>query len=168
RGGAIVWLRGLRTVDCDQLVEHLLGSAQLPSEVRAWVLEFAEGNPLFLEEMLRMLIDAGLLRRDAGRWVATVGMAALATPGTIQALIAARLDRLHDEERAVIQRASVVGKVFYWGAVTELSPEPARAQVGGDLQTLLRKELILPEISAFAGEDAFRFSHILVHDAAYS
>ncbi len=67
----------------------------------------------------------------------------------------------------MIQRASVVGKVFWWGAVTELSPEDDRPRVGSNLQTLLRKELVHPDRSGFAGEDAFRFSHILVRDAAY-
>ena len=67
----------------------------------------------------------------------------------------------------MIQRASVVGKVFWWGAVTELSPEDDRPRVGSHLQTLLRKELVHPDRSGFAGEDAFRFSHILVRDAAY-
>ena len=67
----------------------------------------------------------------------------------------------------MIQRASVVGKIFWWGAVTELSPEDDRPRVGSHLQTLLRKELVHPDRSGFAGEDAFRFSHILVRDAAY-
>jgi class 3 adenylate cyclase/tetratricopeptide (TPR) repeat protein len=168
RSGSVIQLQSLDAADSAQLVEHLLGHAQLPPSVHSWVVESAEGNPLFVEEMLRMLIDDGLLRHTDGRWVTTGDLAGLAAPTTVQALIAARLDRLHEDERAVIQRASVAGKVFYWGAVTELSPESARAQVGGNLQTLLRKELILPELSPFAGEDAFRFSHILVHDAAYT
>ena len=67
----------------------------------------------------------------------------------------------------MIQRAAVVGQVFFWGAVTELSPEDARPAVGANLQTLQRKELIRPEASSFAGQDAFRFSHLLVRDAAY-
>lgn len=117
--------------------------------------------------MLRTLIDDGVLRLDDGAWVATADLSRLSAPDTIQALIMARLDRLQDEERAVIQRAAVVGQVFFWGAVTELSPEDARPAVGTSLQTLQRKELIRPEASSFAGEDAFRFSHLLVRDAAY-
>ncbi|MGZ4205835.1 MAG: ATP-binding protein, partial [Actinomycetota bacterium] len=168
RAGATVALQPLGETEAEELVENLLGHTSLPAEVRARVVESAEGNPLFVEEMLRMLIDDGLLRRDDGHWIPTGDLSRVSTPRTIQALIAARLDRLEDEERAVIQRASVVGKVFYWGAVTELSPEDVRGTVGSNLQTLLRKELILPEPSSFAGEDAFRFSHILVHDAAYA
>ena len=67
----------------------------------------------------------------------------------------------------MIQRASAVGRIFWWGAVTELSPEDDRPRVGSHLQTLLRKELVRPDRSRFAGEDAFRFSHILIRDAAY-
>jgi len=166
--GAVVTLHPLDATDSERLVDHLLGRVGVPPEVQDWVVDSAEGNPLFVEEMLRMLIDDGLLRRDEDRWLAAGDLAAVETPATIQALIAARLDRLEEEERAAIQRASVAGRVFYWGAVAELSPEQQRPQVGGNLQTLLRKELILPELSPFAGEDAFRFSHILVHDAAYS
>jgi tetratricopeptide (TPR) repeat protein len=88
-------------------------------------------------------------------------------PRTIQALIGARLSRLDEGERAVIHRASVVGKIFYWGAVAELSNAEVRPNVGSHLQALLRKELIEPEASTFAGEDAFRFSHVLVRDSAY-
>jgi class 3 adenylate cyclase len=168
RAGSIVSLHPLEPTHSGQLIRNLLGQTSLPADIQARVVESAEGNPLFVEEMLRMLIDDGLLRRDDGQWVATADLSRVPAPRTIQALIAARLDRLQDDERAVIQRASVAGKVFYWGAVTELSPEDARGSVGGNLQTLVRKELIAPEHSPFAGEDAFRFSHILVHDAAYT
>lgn len=89
-------------------------------------------------------------------------------PPTINALLTARLDRLDGEERAVIQRGSVVGQVFYWGAVAELSPYDARDGVGAYLQALVRKELIRPDLTDLSGEDAFRFSHILVKDAAYN
>ncbi len=167
RAGTLVSLRPLGPAESEDLVRNLLGSARLPDEIRTRVVEAAEGNPLFVEEMLRMFIDDGFLRRDDGQWVPTVDLSEVSTPGTIHALIAARLDRLQEEERAVIQRAAVVGKVFYWGAVTELSPEEVRGKVGGSLQTLVRRELILPEPSPFAGDDAFRFSHILVHDTAY-
>ena len=167
RSGTMVALQPLGPAESEELIRNLLGHTRLPAEVQARVVEAAEGNPLFVEEMLRMLIDDGFLRRDDGHWVPTVDLSEVSTPGTIQALIAARLDRLGEDERDVIQRASVVGKIFYWGAVTELAPEGSRADVGGNLQTLARKELILPEVSPFAGDDAFRFSHILIHDTAY-
>ena len=167
RAGTVITLSPLDPATSDDLIQNLIGSARLPAEIRDRIVEAAEGNPLFVEEMLRTLIDDGVLRRDDGAWVATADLSRLSAPGTIQALITARLDRLQDEERAVIQRAAVVGQVFFWGAVTELSPEDARSAVGANLQTLQRKELIRPEASSFAGQDAFRFSHLLVRDAAY-
>jgi class 3 adenylate cyclase/tetratricopeptide (TPR) repeat protein len=165
--GTLIALDPLSGTECERLIEGVLGEAELPEEARDRITEAAEGNPLFVGEMLRMLVDDGLLARDDGHWAITEDLTGFSPPSTIQALLAARLDRLDDEERAVIQRASLVGRVFYWGAVAELSPEDQRADVGAHLQALLRKELIRPDESTFAGEDAFRFSHILVRDAAY-
>jgi class 3 adenylate cyclase/tetratricopeptide (TPR) repeat protein len=165
--GTVVSLSPLKDDDGALLVQNLVGQTTLPAQIRGRILEAAEGNPLFLEEMLQMLIDDGLLHRSNGEWVATADLSHVSTPKTIQALIAARLDRLQEQERAVLQRGSVVGAVFYWGAVTDLSPQLERGGVSARLQALLRKELIQPEPSPFAGEDAFRFIHILIRDAAY-
>jgi class 3 adenylate cyclase/tetratricopeptide (TPR) repeat protein len=152
----------------ERLIDNLLGQAPLDEELRARIRHAAEGNPLFVEEILRMLVDQGSLHRDDGRWVATGDLTSIPIPPTINALLAARLERLDREERAVIQRASVVGRTFWWGAVTELSPPPEQAAVGGHLQALVRRELVRPDRSRFVGEDAFRFSHILIRDAAYA
>ena len=165
--GETIVLEPLSQDQSADLIANLLGSVGLPADVQARITGAAEGNPLFVEEMLRKLIDERLLERDNGHWSARGDLSEVAVPGTINALLSARLDQLELEERAVIQRASVVGKIFWWGAVTELSPEDDRPRVGSHLQTLLRKELVHPDRSGFAGEDAFRFSHILVRDAAY-
>jgi len=165
--GKVVSLSPLKADDGALLVQNLIGQAALPVQIRARILDAAEGNPLFVEEMLKMLIDDGFLERSNGEWVTTADVSSMSTPKTILALITARLDRLEQQERSVLQRASVIGRVFYWGAITDLSPQPARTGVGANLQSLLRKELIQPEPSPFAGDDAFRFSHILIRDAAY-
>jgi class 3 adenylate cyclase/tetratricopeptide (TPR) repeat protein len=159
-------LEPLTETESDVLIENLLGRARLSTEARNRIVEAAEGNPLFVEEMLSMLIDEGLLERQNGDWVPTADLSKVAVPPTIQALLAARLEQLDGEERAVMQRASVVGRVFYRGAVAELSPEPARAAVGGHLQTLVRRELIRPHAKEFSDE-TYRFRHILIRDAAY-
>jgi len=149
------------------LIAGILGGTHLDDRAMQRIAESAGGNPLFLEEMLRMLEDDGRLRRGGAGWVATGDLSAVAVPPSIQALLGARLDRLSPGERDVIRCASIVGKVFWWGAVAELAPEGVRSHVGSHLQTLVRKDLIRPERSSFAGEDAFRFHHILIQEAAY-
>jgi predicted ATPase/class 3 adenylate cyclase len=161
-----VLLEPLSEEQCGQLIENLLGRAELNPDARDRIVDAAEGNPLFVEEMLSMLIDDGLLRRDDGHWIATGDLGAITVPPSIQALLAARLDRLEREERAVVERASVVGRVFYRGAVSELSPEPVRQGIGGHLRTLVRRELIRPHVAEF-DDETYRFRHLLIRDAAY-
>jgi class 3 adenylate cyclase/tetratricopeptide (TPR) repeat protein len=150
-----------------ELIAAILGGDRLDERTTARIAQAAGGNPLFLEEMLRMLEDDGLLQRQDGGWVATADLSDVDVPASIHALLGARLDRLAADERSVIRCASVIGKVFWWGAVAELVPASLRAEVGSHLQTLVRKELVRPERSSFAGEDAFRFHHILIQETAY-
>jgi class 3 adenylate cyclase/tetratricopeptide (TPR) repeat protein len=162
-----ILLEPLPDEQCERLISNLLGQAEVGDRVRSRILEAAEGNPLFVEQMVSMLIDDGLLVKDDGRWVATANLSEVPVPPTIAALLAARLDRLTAEERAVIQRASVVGKLFYRGAVAALSSEPERPAIVGHVMSLVRKELVRPETTSLPGEDAFRFRHLLIRDAAY-
>jgi class 3 adenylate cyclase len=135
----VVELRPLTDDESRELIANLLGAAGLSGDTAERISSAAEGNPLFVEEMLRMLIDEGRLRRSNGHWTPTGDLSEVDVPGTINALLAARLDQLEPNERAVVQRASVIGRTFWWGAVTELSPEDLRSRVGSHLQTLLRK-----------------------------
>ena len=162
-----VLLEPLNDEEAGRLVENFLGQAQLEATVAQRVTEAAEGNPLFVEEMLAMLIDDGLLERRNGGWAATGDLGDVAVPPTIQALLASRLDRLAPDERAVIERASIEGKVFHRGSVAELAPPEIGAQVMQHLQALVRMELVRPERAELVGEDAFRFRHLLMRDAAY-
>jgi class 3 adenylate cyclase/tetratricopeptide (TPR) repeat protein len=162
-----ILLEPLAEGDVSELVDNLLGRADIAAVARDRILEAAEGNPLFVEEMLGMLIDDGLLRFADGAWRGVDDLAQVTVPPTIQLLLAARLDRLDAEERAVIERGSVEGKVFHAGAVATLSPATLRPNVRPRLLALARKELIRPDRAEFAGEDAFRFRHLLIRDAAY-
>ena len=159
-------LAPLSETECAELIDHLLGSSDLPVDVRARITGVAEGNPLFVEEMLRMLIDDGLLARDGGGWVPAGDIADVSVPPTISALLSARLDRLSEPERTLIEAAAVCGKEFHRGALLELSSDG-----GGDLdvhlRSLVRRELVTPERSLLPGEDAYRFRHLLIRDAAY-
>ncbi|MGI8407849.1 MAG: ATP-binding protein, partial [Actinomycetota bacterium] len=160
-------LEALGDDEVDRLVVHLLGDLPLPAEVKQRVAAAAEGNPLFVEQMIAMLLDEELIKRSNGGWVVTGHLSELSVPPTVQALIASRLDRVALEERQVLERASVVGAVFYRGAIVELGPEDQRPEISGRLMNLVRRELIRPERAEFAGQDGFRFRHILIRDAAY-
>jgi class 3 adenylate cyclase/tetratricopeptide (TPR) repeat protein len=141
--------------EAEALLELLSGETELTVDLFTRITEAAEGNPLFVEQMLAMLTENGSAKSD------------FAIPPTIHALLAARLDRLEPQERAVIERASVIGKEFWRGAVTELTPAHERESAGPRLMTLTRKEFIEPSASIFPEEDGFRFRHILIRDAAY-
>ena len=146
-----VLLEPLTASETDELIERLLGSAQLSGATRERIAAAAEGNPLFVEQMLAMVQDS----RDEE----------ISVPPTIQALLAARLDQLPDGERAALERGAVEGQVFHRGAVQALAPDdPA---VPAQLMGLVRKELVRPTAATLPEDDAFRFRHLLIRDAAY-
>ena len=132
----------------DQLLPH---DAGVDRQLRAHVRSASAGNPLFVEEMLALISESG--GRD------------LAVPATIQALLAARLDQLPPGERTVLDCGSVEGESFHSGTVRILAPE-AR-DVPGQLLALIRKDLLRPDEPVLSGEEAFRFRHLLLRDAAY-
>ena len=150
------------------LLDNLLDGAEGAEEVRSRIVEAAEGNPLYIEELVGMLLDDGLLDRVDGRWVLTAEINRLAVPPSVAALLAARLDGLPKGERGVLERASVIGDVFYRNGVIALTPAEQRREVTGALLSLVRKELLRPEGSVLHGESALRFRHQLVRDAAYN
>jgi AAA ATPase domain len=129
----------------DQLVE-----GDLDPVTRERVITAAEGNPLFVEEMLAFALEAAF-------------GAEFEVPPTIQALLAARLDRLEPDERKVLECAAVEGKVFHQGSVELLMGDDPRSA----LAALIRKDLIRPQPALFPGERGFRFRHLLIRDTAY-
>ena len=149
-------LEPLSDDECGDLIGNMLGRATLPDEARVRILAAAGGTPLFVEEMLSMLIDDGSLARDGDRWVATGPLVDLRVPPTIQALLAARLEQLTGEERAAIQRAAVCGKQFHVGAVAAAGrgrpggaadldePGPARPDPTGPIDARGRGRVPVP------------------------
>ncbi len=150
-----------------QLLEGLDGGEALPTALRDRILEAAEGNPLYVEEMLGMLVDEGHLTRDETGWRASGSLEDVHVPPTIGALLAARIDGLPDAERDVAERASVVGRVFETAAIRELVVDGATDDVGRNLLGLVRKELIRQERAELSVGDAYGFRHVLIRDAAY-
>ena len=129
-------------------------------------METSDGNPLFVGEMLQMLLDDGYISSADGAWHLAKPLRKTDIPPSIEALLGARLDRLREQEREIAQRASVAGKVFSRGGVAELSPPSIRPQLGLYLDGLVAKELVEPDTD-ISDEEAFRFHHILFRDAAY-
>jgi class 3 adenylate cyclase/tetratricopeptide (TPR) repeat protein len=151
-----------------QLVGNLLGDVALaPADARR-ITASADGNPLFVEELLRMLVDDGVLERAGGRWRVAGDLSAISVPPTVEALLRARLDRLTHDEEATVGHASVIGQEFWPAAVSHLLPEPLSGAIGRHLASLTLKELVRPHGRGLAGEDGFRFVHILIRDVAYS
>ena len=124
--GTTIELAPLPREHARQLLENLAGP--LDPDAADAVGRATGGNPLFLEEMLRMLVEDGLLVERDGRLEPLAAVDSLRVPGTVQAVLAARLDRLGADEFAVLQRAAVIGQVFWWGAVADLSPPDGSAR----------------------------------------
>ena len=164
----IILLEPLGSAESTELIANLVDDSELAKTVQQRIGETAEGNPLFVEELVAMLVDQGVLERENGGWRAADALDAVSVPPSISALVAARLDHLEPLERDLIGRAAVVGKIFQRSAVAELSPPERREELGPRLMTLVRKELVRPDRSTSTGDEAFRFRHLLVRDAAYA
>jgi predicted ATPase len=149
--GPRIRLEPLLGADAEAFMDRLAGERTIGEDVRARIANAAEGNPLFIEQMLAMLEGDG---------------SDVAVPPTISALLAARVDQLEAPQRRAIECASVVGQQFWSGAVRDLSGDDAA--IGRALIDLVRLEFVVPDVSVtFPNEDTFRFVHILVRDAAY-
>ena len=150
------------------LAQEVLGGADFDDAAIERAIATSGGNPLFLLELLRMLIEGGLLEMKDGKWRASGAAGVeLRVPPTIQALIAARLDRLDPGEAALLQRASVMGQEFWLQAVVELSPDTDADAMDRHVRALVRKGLLQARGTSFAGQDTYRFAHMLLHDVAY-
>jgi class 3 adenylate cyclase len=166
RNHTAVSLSPLSERETAELIAALLDQTVLPAETQSELLSRAGGNPLYAEEFIRMLIDRGFLARRGASWSLTASE--IPVPENVQALIAARLDTLPSERKAMLQDAAVLGKVFWSGAVAEMRGLPDR-QVRDDLHELARKELLRPaRRSSVEGEAEYAFQHLLIRDVAYA
>ena len=154
-------LEPLSEEESEALVEKLLGqlagvSGEAPAALPKEILERAEGNPLFVEETIRMFLESSSGDGDPDR-----------IPDTLQALIAARIDHLSPQGKTLLQRASVIGRVFYRGALEHLAPD--LRDLDELLDDLLQRDFLLREPrSSISGEAAYRFKHFLIREVAYT
>jgi len=146
-----VLLEPLTESETGELIVRLLGESELDASLRDRIRDAAGGNPLYVEQMLELIHETGAVE--------------VVVPPTIQALLAARLDQLPLQERAALERGAVEGQVFHRSAVQALGPD--EAGVPTNLMRLVRKELVRPTTATLPGDDAFRFRHLLIRDAAY-
>jgi class 3 adenylate cyclase/tetratricopeptide (TPR) repeat protein len=150
RRASAIDLAPLAPPESEELAQALLAGSDVPPAQQAVVLDRAEGNPLFLEEIARMLRETEEVDR---------------LPDTVQALIAARIDRLDPAEKRVLQSAALIGRIFWRDALETLDAE---LDVHTLLDRLLDREFVVPEErSTISGVRAFRFKHVLIRDVAY-
>ncbi|MDP9296226.1 MAG: AAA family ATPase [Actinomycetota bacterium] len=167
RNFSSVTLEPLSNADAQRLVDALLTISDLPPSVHERILARAEGNPFFLEEIIRHLIDEGHIVRSDDHWRATAGIEEVAIPDTVQTVLAARIDLLEPSHKRVLQGAAVVGRVFWPGPLRSLLNGDAAA-IEDTLTTLEDRELVLSRLgSSIAGEPEYIFKHILTRDVAY-
>jgi DNA-binding SARP family transcriptional activator len=148
-----LFLERLSDEDTLRLLDEDPEAARLGRAEHSRILEAAEGNPLFVEQFIATHHEDPELKDEL--------------PSTIQALLAARLDRLAPGERTVIEHAAVIGREFWEGAVLHLLPAGAQPTAGGHIRTLVRRGLIQPDRTSLPGQEALRFHHVLIQETAY-
>jgi class 3 adenylate cyclase/tetratricopeptide (TPR) repeat protein len=161
----VIVLDGLDAEATAQLADRMLGGDGLPAELLARLPASTDGNPLFVRELVRMLVDEEIIRRDGDTWRLTVDVEAVEVPPTIRSLLAARIERLPVAERTVLERASVIGADFTLGGLRALVEVPD--SVEGHLERLRRRDLVEPTGAYWGDDPQYRFHHVLIRDAVY-
>lgn len=165
RVSAVVALEGLDTAATHELAARLVGAEALPADLLAKIPDSTQGNPLFVRELMRMLVDDGVIAERDGRWEMVIDVDAVEVPPTVNTLLASRVERLATDERQALEFASVVGSDFPLGAVAAAAG--SASSLDATFERLRRKELIEPTGTYWGDEPVFRFHHVLIRDAAY-
>jgi hypothetical protein len=161
----VVELPSLHADEIRVLLSNLLSPHALPDDLLDRIAQASEGNPLFLTETVRMLVDDGFLVREDGVWVAVAGTELLPVSPTIHQLVGARLERLHPEERLVLERASVIGRQFDRSALAHLLGSGMDDRLEPCLANLRRFEMIEPAGGSL--DEIYRFCADVMREAAY-
>jgi class 3 adenylate cyclase/tetratricopeptide (TPR) repeat protein len=162
---SLLRLEPLEETDVRALCRSQEGGEGLTERALEQIAESAEGNPLFVEEMVAAMRDDGTLRAVGDGW--SMGNEALTIPPTVRALIAARIDRLPVDTRIVAARAAVIGRVFETRALAQISPPHVAGSLTGHLLSLVRRDFVRPSRSDIGTGDAYVFRHVLIRDTAY-
>lgn len=164
RSSTTVPLSPLTSEDGEHLIRHFLDDLPAPQEAIEPLLERAEGNPFYAQELLRMVIEGGSLVRENGSWALAQPLPAT-LPDTVQGVIASRIDMLPVSEKRVLQDAAVVGRIFWSGALERLGS----TEVHSTIDALVDKGLVWQrDTSVVEGERELIFNHILTRDVAYA
>ncbi len=165
---SMLMLEPLSEAESREMLSNLLDNTPLQPTLESMITGAADGNPLFAEEFVAMLVDEKLLARDKDTWVARGDLPdPPRIPSTIDALLGARLDRLPEHERAILTMAAIEGVVFHRSALVELARPMPNSVVHDGLRALVRRDLIRPGSPDFSGEEAYHFRHVLIRDTAY-
>jgi len=161
-----LWLDSLSAAQSEALVGNLLRVEDLPPKLKWRILSHAEGNPFYVEEIIRSLIDDRAIVRDeaTGRWRATREVADIAIPDTLHGVLMARIDRLREDTKRVLQMAAVIGRIFLYRVLTAIAEEERK--LDDHLLTLQREEMIRER--ARVPELEYIFKHELTREAAYN
>ncbi len=159
-----IHLHRLSPDDSSSLVAQLLGEAELPAEIQQTIMERSEGNPFYLEEVIRHLMEQELIVEDEDGWRATKALEVMSIPDTLQGVLLARIDRLEEDVRRTLQMAAVIGKSFLYRILETIAE--AEMQLNTHLSQLQRVDLVrekarLPELE-------YIFKHALTQEAAYN
>jgi class 3 adenylate cyclase/tetratricopeptide (TPR) repeat protein len=163
RNSSLLWVDPLSANDSERMVAELL-AADLPDQLRVALVDRAGGNPFFVEELVRTLIDRGIIHQSDGGWAAADFPADLEIPDSVQAVLSARMDLLPPAEKAALQAASVIGRSFWDGPVRELLGEGEP-----DFALLEDRDFVRRRTaSSMAGEREYVIKHALTREVAYS
>jgi len=149
------------------LVEALLQIDNLPDRMRDLILNRAEGNPFFIEELLRSLLDSGAVTVRDGRVVAIAEIEETGVPETVEGVLTARMDRLASTDKNALQNAAVIGRMFQQNVLERIAPPKTRKSLGDSLSELERRDFIHPARQPVTASDDYMFKHAITQDVAY-
>jgi class 3 adenylate cyclase/tetratricopeptide (TPR) repeat protein len=158
-----VQLRPLAGETCRHLVDEVLGGSRLPDAFVAEILDKSEGNPFFLEEVLRTLIENGVIERQGEKWAITSSQHKPEVPDTLQGVLLSRLDRLPENSRRIVQKAAVIGRVFLYRVLEKV----AEIETGLDAEIASLEKTDLVREYCRAPEIEYVFKHALTQEVAY-